>query len=367
MGNLIKRVKGLVPRPRIPNFSLHLKLARTKWNRRHLRTFDMVSIVSIDPPILLAGAHPSRLAKYLQPALRGKNLTIFYRAGWSLEHRFTFDDRISAIRSAQRQFPLHRYIFAVNTPHEAEQVRAAGIRAEFLNENAFIDEFAFHPQETQPKEFDAVIDAQIAPYKRLELAGLVRSLLVITFTMSERFNADYGNLVRARLAHATWANRPFWDNTYQKLNRAQVAETYRRARVGLCLSAMEGANLASIQYLLSGLSVVSTKSIGGRDVFFDPAYARVVDATAEAVAGAVDNFVRNGIPPGEIRRRTLEKIWPIREHFGEILTRELGHPAIDETWWKEFNTKRPISFQDLRKIGRLLRNSHDPSDSERKR
>lgn len=354
MSKFLKRVQSMLRRPRVPDFSLHLKNAWSNWKRRPLRTFDMLTIVSVKPAVVLAGCHPNKLAKHLQPMLKDRKLTIFYRAGWSMEHSPTFANRVSAIKAAEAQFPLHQYIFAANTLHEVELVRATGVRAEFLNENAFIDEFAFQPKDNQAKEFDAVIDAQIAPYKRLELASRIRTLVVITFTMKERFNVAYGNMVRERLAHANWANGPFRTSTYRKLNRAQVAETYRRARVGLCLSPMEGANLASIQYLLSGLPVVSTESIGGRDVFFDDTCARVVAASPEAVAAAVDDLVRQDTSPTEIRQRTLDKIRPIRGHFANLLTKELGHAPIDEAWWREFNTKRPISFQDLRKIGANL-------------
>ena len=41
---------------------------------------------------------------------------------------------------------------------------------------------------------------------------------------------------------------------------------------------MEGANYASVEYLLAGLSIVSTPSIsGGREVYFDPEFCIVCD------------------------------------------------------------------------------------------
>jgi len=339
----------------MPDLSGRLARLVKTYRERPWRSFDMISIVSKNPPILLTGCHPSKLATYLQPPLASLNLTIFYRAGWSLEDEATFKDRVSAIKQAQLKFPRHHYIFSANTPHEVELMTKEGIHAEFLNENAFIDEFAFHPDNSEAKDFDAIIDAQIAPYKRLELAGSISKLIVVTYILEGRYNPEYGARIRQALTHATWANGPYWDaQAYKKLNRAEVSKIYRQARVGLCLSAVEGANLASIQYLLSGLAVVSSPSEGGREIFFSPDYAAVVPAEASAIAEAVEKFVHCCPTPQVIREKTLAKIWPIRHHFGKILSSACGHQELDENWWKEFNTKRPISYQNLKEVAHTL-------------
>jgi glycosyltransferase involved in cell wall biosynthesis len=49
-----------------------------------------------------------------------------------------------------------------------------------------------------------------------------------------------------------------------------VNQGLARAVVGLCLSTVEGSNYASMEYMLAGLPIVSTPSIGGREVYFDP-------------------------------------------------------------------------------------------------
>ena len=65
---------------------------------------------------------------------------------------------------------------------------------------------------------------------------------------------------------------------------------------------------ASVQYLLAGLPVVTTASIGGRDEFFDPAYVRWVPDDPEAVALAVDELVALELDPQMIREATLAKV-----------------------------------------------------------
>ena len=78
------------------------------------------------------------------------------------------------------------------------------------------------------------------------------------------------------------------------------------------LSKAEGACYASAEYLLCGLPLVTTKSIGGRDVFYDDAYTLVVDDTPEAVREGVRQMIERDISPEFIRRETLKKLSPHR-------------------------------------------------------
>ena len=65
---------------------------------------------------------------------------------------------------------------------------------------------------------------------------------------------------------------------------------------------------ASMEYLMCGVPVVSTHSIGGRDRYYQTPYAILVPDEAEAVRDAI----------GELRRRTLNKL-AVRDHIGRIV------------------------------------------------
>lgn len=52
---------------------------------------------------------------------------------------------------------------------------------------------------------------------------------------------------------------------------------------------------ASMEYLLCGLPIVSTPSIGGRDVFFDKDYVEIVEPDPHAVKEAVIEMVRRRV------------------------------------------------------------------------
>jgi predicted metalloprotease with PDZ domain len=85
------------------------------------------------------------------------------------------------------------------------------------------------------------------------------------------------------------------------------------------LSANEGPNYATVQYLLCGLPVVTTKSVGGRDEFYDDEFVTVVDDNADAIADAVRRFVENPPDPQEVRRRTILRLRDHRKLFLGLL------------------------------------------------
>jgi hypothetical protein len=85
---------------------------------------------------------------------------------------------------------------------------------------------------------------------------------------------------------------------------------------------------ASIEYLLTGLPVVSTLSLGGRDYFFDDDFVRIVDPDPRLVRAAVDELARAAGSREEIRRRTLATVREQRSRFVTLLD-ELGVALAD--------------------------------------
>jgi glycosyltransferase involved in cell wall biosynthesis len=116
-----------------------------------------------------------------------------------------------------------------------------------------------------------------------------------------------------------------------------------QAKVGLCLSADEGAMYASAEYLLCGLPVVSTRSIGGRDTFFDDEYVKIVDDTPEAVSEGVREMICRNINPYYIREKTIEKMKSHRGAFiamiQAIYDKEGVKRHFSEEWSKIFVNK----------------------------
>jgi len=125
------------------------------------------------------------------------------------------------------------------------------------------------------------------------------------------FDKDYFNKTKKLLTQAKWLN--YINGNYKDFDSDEIANLLNRSRIGLCLSDVEGAMYASVEYMLCGLPVVSTKSIGGRDVFFDDKYVKIVDDNPEAVAKGVIEMIDRDIDPYYIRDKTIKKMKEERE------------------------------------------------------
>src|SRR5438128_2466951 len=181
---------------------------------------------------------------------------------WSIEE----PQRVEIVKRFEqhhrRRYPKHQFIHLCNTLPQVEVFRDHGLNAVFCNHNAFVDEKIFLPLADACKTWDAVYDARFKDYKRHELAAQLPSLALIYDVNPLVDDPAYLETVRQQFAHAHFFNHGA-GGVYQKLTASEVNACLNICRVGLCLSAVEGANYASIQYLLCGLPVVSTHSRGG--------------------------------------------------------------------------------------------------------
>lgn len=193
------------------------------------------------------------------------------------------------------------------TAREATELQLAGLPAFHCAASALVREDFFTSRPGRQAMFDAIYDARWTAFKRHQLASRVRSLALIACRSVDP-PCTLGYSLRARLAlrHASWLSSPWGAKRW--LSHGQVNAAYNQARVGLCLSRVEGTMFASIQYLLAGLPVVTTRSRGGRDEFFSPRYVRWVDDDAEAVADAVHELGALDLDPRAIREAALVKM-----------------------------------------------------------
>lgn len=241
-----------------------------------------------------------------------------------------------------RQMPNWQIRFLCNSEAEFTLLRSANLDAEFINQNCFINESIFTVKPLVQKKFDAVYDGQLIIFKRHELAREVRSLSLISYKYAMNFDPAYGKATQESLAQATWINNPMLP-AYRMLNEAEVATHLNEARVGLCLSAEEGAMYASIQYLLCGLPIVSTRSIGGRDVFFNDTDCLIVEDTPQAVAAGVKTMVARQLPPHDVRARAIVAIERHRVKFIAMIQHYLDgfgvHASYEPMFRENFTNK----------------------------
>ncbi len=324
-----------------------------------------------DAPLILL------LPEWVLWSINGALLPVFHRYrrtpvhllvnfSWYREEEWHIREIAARHARHLRAHPDHRLLYLANTETQQRALAQAGLDALFMNQNALVDPEIFHPVPTVAKRFDAVYDARICPFKRHHLARDVGSLALLAAVNPHYHDEAYVREVRHALPVAHWYNDPLSPD-YRSLYPAEVNLRLNECRVGLCLSAEEGAMFASIQYLLAGLPVVSTRSRGGRDVFFDPDYVLIVDDDPRAVAEGVRSLSECPVPPAEIRRRTLERMAARRRPLLAALAGIVGEQAenVLAEWrsWKAGGNPEPATPADIfARIRQCTQRRQSPGD-----
>ncbi|UDL92482.1 glycosyltransferase [Mesorhizobium sp. PAMC28654] len=286
--------------------------------RGPLRDLDGSMVVSIyalsrDPLILyttIGGGRPLATVAAIGRRLADQPATFLLMPNWTLERPAAVDRMGRDLAWYRERFPLHELIFLCNTEEERRLVTAVGGTAIFSNHNLMVSEDVFRPLPDEPILFDAVYNGRISRSKRHYLALDIERLVHIAFSIGELPPDGARAFVRRLQAQSPLHSiaNPIVDGMTAHLTAPEINRVYNQAAVGLCLSAVEGAMYSSMEYLLAGLPIVSTPSLGGRDVFFDPDYCMIVEPEPAAIRRAVERLRDRAIPREEIRGRTLERV-----------------------------------------------------------
>jgi glycosyltransferase involved in cell wall biosynthesis len=208
-----------------------------------------------------------------------------------------------------RQLVDNRIVFVANDDYGAFLLSQHGLPTILGNNIMFVDERVFKPTAPGRESFDAVYNARFLKMKRHELVAGIDSLMLIYYAKPDPLGPD-GERVRQVLGKAFYANQTS-EGGYRRFLPSAIPKLLGQCRVGLCLSASEGSPRALMEYLMCGLMVVSTKSVGGRSRYLLPPFARVVDDNADTIARAVRELTANPIPKAAIR-----------DHIGRIVSFE---------------------------------------------
>ncbi len=316
---------------------------------RHFGTAYVHGHVLSTSPLVIYGTEPGRDLpdnNFLGPALplnrylRGRRTYFLIGVLWTLES----DSRLRALSEQYfpyvAAYPEHVLIYLCNTPGEVRALTERGIRCQLSNHNILVSEDLFRIIPRVDKKYDAVYDAQMAAYKRHYLCTSIESLALIYFFWGDAdFSLTYFQQLQPILTQAIYCNRGP-TGSWRRLEPRQVAEIMNSSRVGLCLSEIDGAMRASMEYLLCGLPVVTTPNIGGRDEFLDDEYCVTVAPDPEAVAAGVRQLIDARIDPQYIRDTTLHRVRAEREKFfdfvQEIYDQEGAGRRFRDDWPKVY-------------------------------
>lgn len=253
-------------------------------------------------------------------------------------------DRIEAFVRAKLEYPEVELHAICNESIELEVFKNTCINSFFINQNAFLDTDLFKLKNNK-KEFDAVYNAQLKPFKRHHLATGLENIALIYYGGSG--DLGYFRDLRSVFPSAFYANGdPIYSdrgNLFKFISPDQVSDIYSRSYAGLCLSAVEGAMYASAEYLLCGIPVVSTKNHGGRNVFANPDHWIEVSDDPSEVIKAVNHFKNCNLDPESIRKSALNIVCEHRNKLFEFMNQkfyEAGQP------FRRFEDEFPLIFKD---------------------
>ena len=302
--------------------------------------------LSLDPPIFCCQPQPKPFgaAHYFAARFPERPFIFLMPITMSLE-RPTYALSLSVQhRRFSRAHPWCRLIIMANTLAEERLLRALGVDVYLAPQNMFVDEAMYHPIPGRERRFDAIYNAQLAPMKRHALARLVPTCAYVTKlfdTWSPILKRKQLNAFLRKLPQGHAIINTLGADHVVPMNHVQVNEAMASAHVGLCLSKLEGAMYASVEYLLAGLPVVSTRSRGGREAFFHPDTSLIVDDDPRAVRGGVEAMKARAIPPDYIRATTLRLMTAERERFNGFVDALRGTTIerMDDRWSFNYNHK----------------------------
>lgn len=307
------------------------------------KEYGIYSLISKDPPIFCVSHWMNEDLKFSHSLerifehLKNRKAYFLYFWCWNIDE----PERVQLVKHFenlhQKKYSQHKFIHLCNTIRQKEEFNKNGLNAIFCSHNAFIDENIFKPISDCAKKYDAIYDARFKDYKRHNLATKIENLALIYAFNPTIDNPDYINKVKRQLSKAALLNHPN-SEPYRNLTSEEVNRALNESRVGLCLSKIEGAMYASIQYLLCGLPVVSTKSLGGRDVFFDNDYVMIVEDNAGAVKEGVQILIKRNLSSDIIRSKTIGKIIPHRNRFKSLIQNIYDTEDIKRNFFEEWDS-----------------------------
>ena len=242
--------------------------------------------------------------------------SMLVQLGWECETPESVGNLAGAAEVFRAAAPAARLVVLCNSAAECTALERAGMEIRAIHQNAFLDERRFRPFAGGGRPYDAAYIARLTPFKRHGLvpAELAPRLLFLGASVrpAER---EYAEGIRAKFAAARWM---------PAFSGAKISLLLSRAKCGLALSAVEGACFASAEYLLSGLPVVDTPALGGRDVLYPEEFVRRVEPVPESIAEGIAHWRGHRPDPRKVRAAFLAKAAPHRERFRELMKELTG-------------------------------------------
>lgn len=176
----------------------------------------------------------------------------------------------------------------------------------FCNNNAFTNENIFKINDDTVKIYDCVINNRFSHFKNVQFASLCTNSIHVGYYSKDK-NYIFPNFGQyANFKNPTNDNKyNFNKNDFRVLSSSVINDYINKSITGCIFSSVEGACRASSEYLLAGVPVISTKSKGGRDIWYDDYNSIICDPNPKSVYECLQVIKTKQIDPEIIRNKHL--------------------------------------------------------------
>lgn len=298
------------------------------------------NVLSVDPIIIVGYGSPGPFepAWTLCEALKHKRVHFLMGPWWSLQDPAELAQTMFRYKEMSHKYPNHSFTYMVNDVVDLELLQREGIPAVFCHQNAFVDDRVYRVIPGTEKKYDAIYNARLESMKRHILTSKFGSAAHIYYNCSGEKGLEYLSKIRRFLGNGVFLNEDPETGAYRFLNHSEICRYYNESRVGLCLSALEGAMYVSVEYLLTGLPVITTKNIGGRNFFLDPEYCMEVAPDPYAIRDAAEELTARRLSPERIRKKTLICMLKQRQIFIDLVQSIYDQEGVNRRFADEWET-----------------------------
>ncbi len=314
--------------------------------------YSILNIVSRSPLVTFSSAIVDNKRSVLSEVAKQCPEVFDVRTGlhlvhysWSIEAAGDLAAIRAGLTSAQETLPGHTIVPLAANEGELQFLKNTGFRAVMGNGLIFCDERIWRPTMPHGSLFDAAYNGRLDPYKRHELAAGIDSLLLIYDWSLSASTSDRLEYTKKMLPTAFFANHELNGGNFYPLSKEKICQLYGLSEVGLCLSAEEGVMRASMEYLLCGLPVVTTKSQGGRDRYLSVEYSSMVSDDPDEVARAVQLLKNKNFDREKIRSAVLENLKFDRSHLLDDMDRLAKTDKISD--WRRLSFENFLFSKDF--------------------
>jgi hypothetical protein len=135
------------------------------------------------------------------------------------------------------------------------------------NQNAFIDESVYKIDRTVDQKFDLVVNSSFTALKNYHFIKNIKNTCAIGYFLTTKYN---NKTMPGPLAYCpNFENKLRSITSFRWINPDEACKYYNMSKVGGIFSTKEGSCFSSSEYLLCGLPVLSCKSDGGREIWYN--------------------------------------------------------------------------------------------------